>query len=164
MQGVVDWTISPVVLLSLHPHPCQSPCGRHCPTPLGFPIDFGLTQWYISSSDTEKFEICLSGQECPLSDPCHHLEMNTTLLVQEEGKSPKKHETEPHQATCKLMRLRSYTAGAKSLQSYPALCDPMDCNSPGFSIHGILQARILERVAMPSSRGSSWLRDQTHIS
>ena len=35
------------------------------------------------------------------------------------------------------------------------LCDPMDCNPPGSSVHGILQARILERVAMPSSRGSS---------
>ena len=35
---------------------------------------------------------------------------------------------------------------------------------PGFSVHGILQARIPECVAMLSSRGSSWLRDQTHIS
>ena len=43
-----------------------------------------------------------------------------------------------------------------SAQSCPTLCDPMDCNLPGFSVPGILQARILERVAMPSSRGSSW--------
>ena len=35
------------------------------------------------------------------------------------------------------------------------LCDPMDCSPPGSSVHGILQARILEWVAMPSSRGSS---------
>ena len=35
------------------------------------------------------------------------------------------------------------------------LCDPMDCSLPGSSVHGILQARILEWVAMPSSRGSS---------
>ena len=41
---------------------------------------------------------------------------------------------------------------AKSLQSYPALCDPMDCNLLGSSVHGILQARILERVTMLSSR------------
>ena len=40
-------------------------------------------------------------------------------------------------------------------QSRPSLCDPMDCSSPGSSVHGILQARILEWVAMPSSRGSS---------
>ena len=44
----------------------------------------------------------------------------------------------------------------KSLQSYPTLCDPMDCSLPGTSAHGILQARILEWVAMLSSRGSSW--------
>ena len=41
---------------------------------------------------------------------------------------------------------------------------PLDCSPPGSSIHGILQARILERVAMSSSRGSSWLSDQTHSS
>ena len=35
------------------------------------------------------------------------------------------------------------------------LCDPMDCSPPGSSVHGILQARMLEWVTMPSSRGSS---------
>ena len=49
-------------------------------------------------------------------------------------------------------------------ESYPTLCDPMDCNLPGSPVHGILQARILEWVAMPSSRGSSWPRDQTQVS
>ena len=38
---------------------------------------------------------------------------------------------------------------AKSLQSCPTLCDPLDCSPPGSSVHGILQARILEWVAMP---------------
>ena len=41
------------------------------------------------------------------------------------------------------------------LLSHVRLCDPMDCSPPGSSVHGILQARILEWVAMPSSRGSS---------
>ena len=41
------------------------------------------------------------------------------------------------------------------------ICDPMDCSRPGSSVHGILHARILERVAMPSSRGSSQPRDWT---
>ena len=41
------------------------------------------------------------------------------------------------------------------LQSCPALCDPIDCSLPGSSVHGILQAKILEWVAVPSSRGSS---------
>ena len=40
----------------------------------------------------------------------------------------------------------------KSFQSCLTLCNPMDCNLPGFSVHGILQARILKWVAMPSSR------------
>ena len=40
-------------------------------------------------------------------------------------------------------------------QSCPTLCDPMDCSPPGSSVHGILQARILEWLATPSSRGSS---------
>ena len=44
---------------------------------------------------------------------------------------------------------------AKSLQSCQTLCDPMDCSLPGSSVHGILQARILEWVAMPCSRASS---------
>ena len=42
---------------------------------------------------------------------------------------------------------------AKLLQSCPTLCDPMEYNLPGLSLHGILQARILDWVAMPSSRG-----------
>ena len=44
---------------------------------------------------------------------------------------------------------------AKSLQSCPTLCDPVDCSPPGSSVHGILQARILEWVTMPFSRGPS---------
>ena len=52
---------------------------------------------------------------------------------------------------------------AKSFQSCLTLCIPMDCSPPGSSVHGILQARILERVAI-RSRGSSWPRYWTHIS
>ena len=52
----------------------------------------------------------------------------------------------------------------KLLQSCPSLCDPMDCSPPGSSVHGILQARILEWVAISPSGGSSRLRDWTHIS
>ena len=49
-------------------------------------------------------------------------------------------------------------------QSCLTLCDPMDCSPPGSSVHGILQARILEWVTMPSSGGSSRPRDQTQVS
>ena len=49
-------------------------------------------------------------------------------------------------------------------QSCSTLCDPMDCSPPGSSVHWILQARVLEWVAMPSPRGSSRPRDQTVVS
>ena len=49
-------------------------------------------------------------------------------------------------------------------QSCLTLCDPMDCSPPGSSVHGILQARILEWVAIPFSRGSSQPRDGTQVS
>ena len=48
-------------------------------------------------------------------------------------------------------------------QSYLTLCNPMDCSPPGCSVHGILQARILEWVAISFSRGSSWPRDWTQV-
>ena len=58
-----------------------------------------------------------------------------------------------------------YTLGACSVaQSCPTLCNPMDCSPPGSSVHGALQGRTLEWVAMPSSRGSSRPRDRTLIS
>ena len=53
---------------------------------------------------------------------------------------------------------------AQSLQLCLTFFNSMDCNPPGSSVHGILQARILEWVAMPFSRGSSQPRDQTHVS
>ena len=49
-------------------------------------------------------------------------------------------------------------------QSYPTLCDPTDCSLQGSSLHGILQARILEWVVISFSRESSWLRDRTQAS
>ena len=52
---------------------------------------------------------------------------------------------------------------AKLLQLRPTLCDPMNHSPPDYPAHGILQARILEWVAMPSSKGSSWPRDWTSI-
>ena len=48
----------------------------------------------------------------------------------------------------------SLTLCAKSLQSCPTICDPADGSPLGSSVHGILQARILEWVAMPSFRGN----------
>ena len=49
-------------------------------------------------------------------------------------------------------------------QSFPALCEPMDCRPPGSSVHGLLQARILEWVIISFSRGFSWPGDRTQVS
>ena len=49
-------------------------------------------------------------------------------------------------------------------QLCPTLCDPVDCSPPGSSVHGILQARILEWAANPLSRGSSLPRDRIQVS
>ena len=51
-----------------------------------------------------------------------------------------------------------------SVQLCLTLCNPVDCSPSGSSVYGILQARILEWVAIPFSRGSSWPRDQIWVS
>ena len=66
-----------------------------------------------------------------------------------------------HHVPCVSLWVHVHT---KSLQSCPTLCDPMDCSPQGSLVHGILQARILWWVAMPSSRGASLPRDQTSVS
>ena len=53
---------------------------------------------------------------------------------------------------------------AEPLQLRPTLCDPMGFSLPGSSVHGILEAGMLEWAAMPSSRGSSWPKDGTPVS
>ena len=58
-------------------------------------------------------------------------------------------------------RIESETEAA---QSCPTLCNLVGCNPPGFSVHGILQARILEWVTISFSRGSSRPRDRTSVS
>ena len=50
------------------------------------------------------------------------------------------------------------------LFSQVRLCDPTECSPPGSSVHGIFQTRILEQVAISSSRGPSWSRDRTWVS
>ena len=63
-------------------------------------------------------------------------------------------------------RLRRLSSVQSSLvtQSCPTVCDPMDCSPSGSSVHGILQAKTLQWVAVSYSRGSSWSRDWTHSS
>ena len=70
--------------------------------------------------------------------------------------------------SCCVLQLNKSNISARTwkceLQLCFTLCDPRDCSPPGFSVHGILQARILEWIDVSFSRGSSLSRDQTHIS
>ena len=62
------------------------------------------------------------------------------------------------------LQLQLYYCACSITQSCPTLCSPMDWSLPGSTAHGISQARILEWVAISFFRGSSWPRDQTHVS
>ena len=62
------------------------------------------------------------------------------------------------------MHIYIYSVSVTVIQTSSTVCDPMDCSPAGSSVHGIPQARILERVAIPFSRGSSQLRDRTKVS
>ena len=66
--------------------------------------------------------------------------------------------------TAIFSRIKTATVCVLLAQSCLTLCNPMDCSSPGSFVHGILQARTLEWVAIPYSRGSSWPRDWTQVS
>ena len=59
------------------------------------------------------------------------------------------------------MRLQAFCCCCLVTKFYPTVCVPMDSSPPGFSVHGLSQARILEWVAISFSRGSSQPRDQT---
>ena len=63
-------------------------------------------------------------------------------------------ESKGHQSF-ELIGGNACTHGFLVAQLYPTLCDPMDCSLPGSSVHGILQARILEWIVISFSRGSS---------
>ena len=63
-----------------------------------------------------------------------------------------------------LVSQMSFLLESEVAQSCPTLCDPVDCSPLGSSVHGILQARVLEWVAISFSRGSSPPRDRTQVS
>ena len=69
-----------------------------------------------------------------------------------------------HIYVCMYVYTHTHTYIYMLAQSCPSLCDPMASSPPSSSVHGISQARILERVTISSSRGSSPPKDQTYIS
>ena len=80
---------------------------------------------------------------CITESLCCTAEINTTFYVNKIKKTNEK--------TRKIPHTNSAAAAAKSLQSCPTLCDPIDGSPPGFPVPGILQARILEWVAISFS-------------
>ena len=63
-----------------------------------------------------------------------------------------------------MVQLWKKESESEVIHSCPTLCDPVDCSPPGSSVHGILQARVLEWVAISFSRGSSRPRNWTWVS
>ena len=94
--------------------------------------------------------------------PMHHSEERPPLAQREEATPG---DEDPAELLINKSLLFYNSPWCPSLccvtQLPPTLCDPMDCSPPGSSVQGVLQARILQWVAMPSSRGSSQLRDWT---
>ena len=64
----------------------------------------------------------------------------------------------------KYIHTEALESESEVAQSCPTLCDPKDCSLPGSSLHGILQARVLEWVAISFFRESSQPRDRTQVS
>ena len=94
-------------------------------------------------------------KRCPISQIMRKMPIKTTRTIYHMCMQAKSLQW------CTHAKSLQWYMHAKSLQWCPALCDRVDCRPPDVSVPGILQARILEWVPMPSSRGSSQPRDQT---
>ena len=115
-----------------------------------YPMLRGELLVYPGVSETASFTVPPRGQQAACFSLSHSRDSAVSMPV-------------PHAPAgiCITLRRRSRLScmHANSRQSSLTLCHPVDCSPPGFSVHGILQARILEWVVMPSSRGSSQPRD-----
>ena len=109
---------------------------------------------------------CNSDFSSILRDLNVHFLLHTDLHQEERACTPKKWNKIFFKKVsgCKAMYNNMHLClCVKLLQSCTTLCDPVDCSMPGSSVHRTLQARILEWVAKPSSRGSSPTRDGTCV-
>ena len=102
---------------------------------------------------------------CPNLCPCSRQECNLLFGSplshhQQQARNPPKRSSSPTSLFCLLVHYSVWFGfyflwcSSSITQSCLTLCDPVDCSPPGSSIHGILQARILEWAVMPSSRVS----------
>ena len=122
----------------------------------------------LKSSDMTNTHTCMVAQRKVInffmrknSEYLFHL----SITWQKEGRILKADKrSKRFQKAFYITRTLSNVVKVKLAQSCSTLCDPVDCTPPGSSVHGILQARILEWVAISFSRGSSWPRDWTQLS
>ena len=114
-------------------------------------------------------EFLLLQSVVPQTNPMYHSSL-TPLLIQASSEHVYKDNNQKGQSL--TQRAQEKHIGVKTRHSMDCvcmvsrvqLCHPMDCSLTASSAYGISQARILEWVAISSSRGSSWPRDQTHLS
>ena len=107
--------------------------------------------WFLAVSPKQmllKKQRFTKQTKCPSTDEwikwCIYIYTHTHNVILLSHKRMTFYHLQPHGGTWRALC-------AKSLQSCPTLCDPMDCSPPGSSVHGILQARILEN---PMDRGA----------
>ena len=94
---------------------------------------------------TDLFQSC---GHCWVSQICWHIECSTLTTLPFRILNRSAGIPSPPLGYCPVA-----AAAAKSLQSYPTLCDPIDGSPPGSSIHGIFQARVLESGAIAFPKG-----------
>ena len=87
------------------------------------------------------------------------LEKRELFCTVDENVNGYNHYGEQYADSLKQSGIKLPCMRVKLFQLCLTFCNPMDCSLPGSSVHGILQARILEWIATPSSRGSSQPRD-----
>ena len=123
---------------------------------------FSLSTQYLETSVPQHFPLILfhhSASHIPEEIQCTSpLLINTCLLII----------FKPYSSWSWISSLQEVSMllshnGCLVAQLCPPLCIPLDCSTPGSSVNEILHARILEKVAMPSSKGDAWPRDQTGV-
>ena len=135
------------------------------------------TSWWPHQPHGVRGPICLMGTQLLASwqqwaqdelkvtpDPWSRHTLSCSLRTEDDsGPNPacKSTPTNPHLV---YFPKAYFVKWSEVTQSCPTLCNPMDCSLPGFSIHRIFQARVLEWVAISFSRGSSQPRNQTWVS
>ena len=152
-----SWTPLPPPIPSLHTIPLGHPSG---PAPSFLYPASNLDWWFISYMILYMFQ-CHSPKSSPAPSPTKSKRLLYTsvslLLSCWQGYRFK-------MSICTMLQKSHCSVWEWSHSVVSDSCDPMDCSPPGSSVHGIFQARILEWLAISSSRRSSWPRDWTQVS